>query len=229
MIKKFDISNDPVLTRQQVRDFDAWAIKTAAVPGVILMENAGRSCAQIVIEEIKNRRGSKICVFCGTGNNGGDGFVIARHLKNEAFDVRVILCGPASKIKGDAQINYKIAANMKIPIKEITPAPNTVSQDIESLAGDCDLLVDAIFGTGLSGKLDAPAAKLIEAVNALDKPIVSVDIPSGLDCDTGEPVGASIKAVATVTFAAAKTGFKNPHSKKYTGQVYVASIGITKP
>jgi NAD(P)H-hydrate epimerase len=222
MIRKFDRQKDLVLTRQQVRDFDSWAINTADVPGVVLMENAGRSCAEIVITELKKRNGSKVCIFCGTGNNGGDGFVIARHLTNAGIDVVVGLCGPSSKIKGDALVNYKIASNMKIAIKELADRESSV----RALAKDCDLIVDAIFGTGLAGSLAGGFDKLINTINSLGKPIIAVDIPSGLDCDTGEPLETAVKALATVTFAAAKKGFKNPKSTEYTGDVYIASIGI---
>ena len=226
MIKKFDSQTDAVLTRQEVRDFDTWAINVAGVPGVVLMENAGRGFAEIVIAELKKRKGSKVCIFCGTGNNGGDGFVIARHLKNAGFDVNIVLCGPASKIKGDAEINYEIAFNMTIAIREIKPSSKSIKAEVEFLAKDCDLIVDAIFGTGLSGKLTGGFAELIDAMNSLGKPIAAVDIPSGLDCDTGEPLTAAIKAIKTVTFAAAKKGFKNPRSIEYTGDIYIASIGI---
>jgi NAD(P)H-hydrate epimerase len=259
MIRKFDRQKDLVLTRQQVRDFDSWAINTASVPGVVLMENAGRSCAEIVIAELKKRNGSKVCIFCGTGNNGGDGFVIARHLTNAGFSVVVGLCGPSSKInpvrnctpsetaaksdpsltghtekacvmkknisngiKGDALVNYKIALNMKIVIEEFPDRENSV----RALAKDCDLIVDAIFGTGLAGSLAGGFDKLINTINSLGRPIIAVDIPSGLDCDKGEPLETAIKALATVTFAAAKKGFKNPKSAEYTGDVYIASIGI---
>ncbi|PKL47874.1 MAG: NAD(P)H-hydrate epimerase [Planctomycetes bacterium HGW-Planctomycetes-1] len=232
MIRKFDRQKDFVLTRQQVRDFDSWAINTASVPGVVLMENAGRSCAEIVIDELKKRGGSKVCIFCGTGNNGGDGFVIARHLKNAGFDVVVGLCGPrlegreacgpSAKIKGDALVNYKIASNMKIAIEELADRENSV----RVLAKDCDLIVDAIFGTGLTGSLAGGFDKLINTINSLGKLVIAVDIPSGLDCDTGEPLETAVKAIATVTFAAAKKGFKNPKSAEYTGDVYIASIGI---
>jgi len=225
MIKKFDRHNDSVLTRQQVRDVDAWAINEMGIPGIVLMENAGRNCAEIVAAELKNCGGSKVCIFCGTGNNGGDGFVIARHLKNAGFDVIIILCGQASKIKGDAAINYKIAVNMKISIREFIPALGNL-KDVEFLAGNCDVIVDAIFGTGLSGELAAGFAELINAINLLNKPVIAVDIPSGLDCDTGESLSVATRAIATVTFVAAKKGFKNPRSADYTGDVYIASIGI---
>jgi NAD(P)H-hydrate epimerase len=226
MIREFDNQNDLVLTRQQARDFDAWAINTACVPGVVLMENAGRGCAEIVLAQLEKRIGSKVCVFCGAGNNGGDGFVIARHLKNAGVDVAIALCGPASKIKDDAEVNYKIVRKMEIAIEEFETASANIEKDVEAFAGDSDLIVDAIFGTGLTGVLRADFVRLINAINSLNKPIAAVDIPSGLDCDTGGPLGAAIKAASTVTFAAAKKGFLNPRSAQFTGQVYIASIGI---
>ncbi|HBG28924.1 MAG: NAD(P)H-hydrate epimerase [Planctomycetes bacterium GWF2_41_51] len=226
MIRKFDRQNDTVLTRQQIRDVDAWAINTLGVPGVVLMENAGRGCTEIIISELKKRGGSKVCIFCGTGNNGGDGFVIARLLTNAGYKVKILLCGPTAKIKGDAQINYKIAVNMQIPITELSLTPEKVNEDVRRLAGDCDLIVDAIFGTGLSGELAGNFAALINAINSINKPVIAVDIPSGLDCDNGESMSTAIKAISTVTFVAAKKGFQNQRSIEYTGAVYIASIGI---
>jgi NAD(P)H-hydrate epimerase len=226
MTRKFDKENDLVLTRQQVRDFDAWAINTALVPGVILMENAGRGCAEVIIDELKKLSGQKVCIFCGTGNNGGDGFVIARHLVNGGFETNIALCGQSSKIKGDAEINYKIICRMGILIKELQPTQADIEKAVEIFAGDCDLIVDAIFGTGLTGALGDGFDKLVNAINSLNKPIVAVDIPSGLDCDTGKPLGTAIRATVTVTFAAAKKGFTNADSAKYTGEIYIASIGI---
>jgi NAD(P)H-hydrate epimerase len=204
-----------------VRDVDAWAIGTLGVPGVVLMENAGRGCCEIIIQELKKRGGSKVCIFCGTGNNGGDGFVIARLLKNAGYNVNTVLCGSAAKIKGDALVNYNIANNIGIEIQELTQA-----EQVKTLAGSCDLIVDAIFGTGLSGELKTEFAAIINAMNELKKPVIAVDIPSGLDCDNGTPLNTAIKAVATVTFVAAKKGFMNPCSIEYTGEVYIASIGI---
>jgi NAD(P)H-hydrate epimerase len=213
------------MTRQEVRDFDAYAINTLGIPGDVLMENAGRGCSEVILEKLKQQGVSKVCIFCGTGNNGGDGFVIARHLKNAGVNVKVVICGSAEKIKGDAEINYKIAANMKIDIQEFADIAK-LNEQIKNLAGDCDMTVDAIFGTGLSGSLKSQFAELINSINALSKPVIAVDIPSGLDCDKGEPLDTAIKAIATVTFVAAKKGYLNPNSRQYTGEVYIASIGI---
>jgi hydroxyethylthiazole kinase-like uncharacterized protein yjeF len=221
MVKIFNRQNDKVMTRQQVRDVDAWAINTLGVPGVVLMENAGRGCCEIIIQELKRRGGSKVRIFCGTGNNGGDGFVIARLLKNAGYKVNIILCGSAAKIKGDALVNYNIAANIGIEIEELTSA-----EQVKSLAGNCDLIVDAIFGTGLTGELKEDYIKIINAINFLNKSVIAVDIPSGLDCDNGTPLNTAIKAIATVTFVAAKKGFQTPRSIEYTGDIYIASIGI---
>lgn len=226
MIRKFNRDSDPVLTRQQMRDFDAWAINNAGIAGVILMENAGRGCSEIVISELKKIGGKRLCIFCGTGNNGGDGFVIARHMKNAGFEVKIILCGSGSKIKGDAGINYKIACGMNIPIEELAPACTDIERIIENSAGNCDLLADAIFGTGFCGELRGGFDRIVKTINSLNKPIIAVDIPSGLDCDTGIAAGEAIKAIITVTFAAAKKGFASPASVQYTGRVYIASIGI---
>jgi hydroxyethylthiazole kinase-like uncharacterized protein yjeF len=162
MIREFDKSIDSVLTRQQARDFDAWAINTACIPGVVLMENAGSGCAEAVLTQLAKLAGSKVCVFCGAGNNGGDGFVIARHLKNAGVDVAVALCGPVSKIKDDAEVNYKIVKyKMKIAIEELELASANIEKDVETFAGDSDLIVDAIFGTGLTGALRADFVRLI--------------------------------------------------------------------
>ena len=226
MLKRFNIQHDNVLTRRQVRDVDAWAISILGIPGVVLMENAGRGCADIIIPELKNRGGKNVCIFCGTGNNGGDGFVIARLLTNAGYKVKIILCGPPAKIKGDALISFNIARNMQIPITEISLTQGKVNEEVAKHAGGSDLIVDAIFGTGLTGELSDIFIEIINAINLLNKPVIAVDIPSGLDCDKGEPIGASIKAIATVTFVASKQGFQNSRSMNYTGDVYIASIGV---
>jgi hydroxyethylthiazole kinase-like uncharacterized protein yjeF len=226
MFRQFDPKTDFTLTAQQIRDFDGWAIKSAGIPGAVLMENAGRSCGEVIIEHLKKSAGRKVCIFCGTGNNGGDGFVIARHLVNAGFPAVIAILGNASKIRGDAEINYKIASNMKIPISELDPSSRQIEKDIEKITDNCDLLVDAIFGTGFKGPLTGGFDLVVKKINSLGKPVVAVDIPSGLDCDTGLPLLNAVKASITVTFAAAKKGFTNPLAAEYTGRIYIASIGI---
>ncbi|HEG43967.1 MAG TPA: NAD(P)H-hydrate epimerase [Phycisphaerales bacterium] len=215
-------SDFKVMTCEQVRGFDRYVIEKLSVPSVVLMENAGRSCAELVAGRLNSIENAKVCVFCGTGNNGGDGFVIARHLVNRGAEVAVVICGDRGKISGDARINLDIIENMKLSITEMD-----ISGQVESFVSGCDIVVDAILGTGLAGQLREPYIELIKSINACGIEIIAVDIPSGLDCDSGSPLGAAIKAAATVTFVAVKTGFaENKDSVKYTGDIYVASIGV---
>ena len=215
-----------VMTRDEVRAIDAWAIDTLGVPGVVLMENAGRSCAELIQEKLRDIIEPKVCIFCGTGNNGGDGYVIARHLMNSAFRVTVVVCGDPAKIKGDAKINLNILERMGRPVERLNPADNNITDRVNTYTAEADLLVDGLFGTGLRGQVSDEYQYLIEILNACRCPILAVDIPSGLDCDSGEPLGAAIKAIWTVTFAALKKGFTSACAAPYTGEIYVASIGV---
>ena len=221
-----DMNNCSVMTRDQVRGFDQWAINELFIPGVVLMENAGRGCAEIIEEHFSLKPSSKVVIFCGTGNNGGDGYVIARHLANAKIEPHVIICGAKEKVKGDALINLKIIENMPIDIEVIDLQADDIAGRIKEIASGSELVVDAIFGTGLQGNLRQPYIELIDVINATSIPIAAVDIPSGLDCDLGVPLPTAIKAAATVTFVAVKTGFKAPTAKEYTSDIYVASIGI---
>jgi hydroxyethylthiazole kinase-like uncharacterized protein yjeF len=215
-----------VMSRDETRAFDAWAINTLGIPGMVLMENAGRSCAELIKEKLKKIAKSKICIFCGTGNNGGDGYVIARHLLNSGFEVVVVLCGDRSKTKGDAKINLDILEKLGQSIEQLNLDDSNIPGKVATFATGANMLVDAIFGTGLSGQFSDEYKQLIESINAQKRPILAVDIPSGLDCDTGEPLGAAIKASYTVTFVAVKKGFTAAKALSYTGEVFVASIGV---
>ncbi len=215
------------MSRDEVRAFDAWAIDELGIPGVVLMENAGRSCAELIKEELAGLAEQRVCIFCGTGNNGGDGYVIARHLLNTGFKVRVVICGERSKIRADAKINLDILERMGQPIEQIDIGGRDVDSAVKGFSAEADMVVDALVGTGLKGRLSDQYIQLIEAINACNCPILAVDIPSGLDCDTGRPLGAAVKAGYTVTFVAVKRGFTiAAHAEQYTGQIYVASIGV---
>jgi NAD(P)H-hydrate epimerase len=214
-----------MMTRQEVRDFDSWAINQMGIPGVVLMENAGRSCSELILASWPAGR-PRVTIFCGTGNNGGDGYVIARHLAGNGSCVKVCICSNRDKIAGDAKINLDILTKTGL-------IPTTLPMEAPGLAGEvmrltdgCDVLVDAIFGTGLRDKLPPDFVRLIEAINASSAMKVAIDIPSGLDCDTGKPMPLAVKADMTVTFVAAKKGFAVAGAAAYTGKVYVASIGI---
>lgn len=219
--KKFDL-----MSKDEVRAVDNWAIEVLGVPGVVLMENAGRSCAELIQEQLKGIAVAKVCIFCGTGNNGGDGYVIARHLLNVGFEVIVVICGDRGKVRGDAKINLDILERLDEPIELINMDSGDIRDQVEKYAAGADMIVDGIFGTGLSGQLTDEYKELIESINEQDCPILAVDIPSGLNCDTGEPLGASVRASCTVTFAAMKKGFVLAGAAEYTGDIYIASIGV---
>jgi NAD(P)H-hydrate epimerase len=236
------------MSRDQVRAFDAWAINELGIPGVVLMENAGRSCAELIEEKLSAIVKPRVCIFCGTGNNGGDGFVIARHLLNRGFIVAIVICGDRNKVKGDAKANLDILARLgkgADVTKEATETPSRsreglgarieqldvdniddVKGRVAALAQGADMIIDAIFGTGLTGELRDEYKRLIEGINALGRSILAVDIPSGLDCDTGQTLGAAIRADWTVTFVAVKKGFVLESAQSQTGEIYVASIGV---
>lgn len=215
-----------VMTRDEVRAFDAWAINSLGIPGVVLMENAGRSCAELILEKLKGVVEPKVCIFCGTGNNGGDGYVIARHLINHGIKVTVVVCGDRNKIKGDARTNLDILEQMGGSVELLNPSDQDVAGQVEHFCAGDGIIVDSLFGTGLRGQLSDEFRLLIKSINACESPVLAVDIPSGLDCDTGEPLGRAIKAAWTVTFVAVKKGFLSANSTQYTGEIFVASIGI---
>jgi len=219
--------NSIVMTRAQVRSFDSRAINTLGIPGVVLMENAGRSCAELIKEKLAAVPGPSVCIFCGTGNNGGDGFVIARHLVNSSFNVTVVIAGDRGKIKGDAKTNLDILEQTGRTIEQLDLGEADIKAKVKALADGADMIVDALFGTGLKGELRDGYKQLIESINAQNIPVLAVDIPSGLDCDTGELLGTAIRATYTVTFVALKTGFTTPGGAgSYAGEIFVASIGI---
>ncbi len=226
-MEKYSPDNKPVImTRNEVRAIDAWAINELGIPGVVLMENAGRGCAELIEEKLKDVAEPKVCIFCGTGNNGGDGYVIARHLVNSGCQVTVVVCGDHNKVKGDAKINLDILERMGQSIDRLNPADGNATDRIRDLTDDADMVVDSLFGTGLSGQLRDDYKQLVKSMNACDCPILAVDIPSGLDCDTGQPLGTAIEAAWTVTFVAVKQGFTAAGAAQYTGEIYVASIGV---
>ncbi|MHC4167842.1 MAG: NAD(P)H-hydrate epimerase [Planctomycetota bacterium] len=215
-----------VMTREQVRAVDAWAINELGIPGVVLMENAGRACAELIRDKLECAGEPKVCIFCGTGNNGGDGYVIARHLVNVGYKVTVVVCGGRGRIRGDAKINLDILDRMGLSIDQLNPADDNVAARVAEFAAGADMIVDSLFGTGLSGQIRDDYRLLVDGINAGGRPVLAVDIPSGLDCDTGQPLGTAVRASWTVTFVAVKKGFTCAKAACYTGEVFVASIGI---
>lgn len=206
------------LTRAQVREVDRRSVEDYHIPGIVLMENAARGAADVATEMLGGDPvGRAVLILCGGGNNGGDGLAVARHLHNRGANVTIALTVDPEKYAGDAVTNWQIVSAMGLDITDAAPAL------IERSAAA--LIVDAVFGTGLTQAPRDPYPALAAAVNARGVPVLSVDIPSGLDCDAGVPSGACIAATRTVTFVAEKIGFGTPAARRWLGEVTVADIG----
>ena len=212
------------LTRDEVRAIDRRAIEEYGVPSVVLMENAGRGVAELLLS--LGVRGP-VAVVCGKGNNGGDGFVIARHLDNHGVAVRLHLFYRPEALPGDAAINHAIVARGG-PAMVVHSGDDFEETAFTRELASAEWVVDALFGTGLTGPARDPFDRIIRAVNAAPAKVLAVDIPSGLDCDTGEPLGSTVKANHTATFVAMKKGFANLASREWTGRVHVLGIGAPK-
>jgi NAD(P)H-hydrate epimerase len=207
------------LTRAAAREFDRRSIEEFGVPSIVLMENAGRCCAELMMK--LNAQRQTVTILCGPGNNGGDGFVMARHLDLHGWPVEVILFGEPALLKGDAATNHRIVERSRITLHD--------SAHFEQFLKPSNWIVDALFGTGLSRALGSPFEEVVARVNASLNPVFAVDIPSGLDCDSGEPLGPTIRATATATFVARKSGFlNNPEAQTWTGEVHVVGIGAPR-
>jgi NAD(P)H-hydrate epimerase len=190
------------------------AIDVYGIPGVLLMENAARQLADAVAA--CGAPSLRVLVVCGAGNNGGDGYAAARHLDLRGHAVRVLSLTPIERLTGDARTMANIAVRCDIGMTD----------DVSAIAGGWDVIVDAIFGTGLSRPPEGEARAAIEAINAVaDCAVVAADVPSGLDCDTGQLLGACVRADVTVTFVRSKTGFDVPGAEQFTGRVVVADVG----
>jgi NAD(P)H-hydrate epimerase len=213
-------------SRAALRELDRRAVADFHIPILVLMENAGRAVADAALRHIKPHR--PVLILAGPGNNGGDGLVAARHLHNAAVPVTILLLAPREHYKDAAATQLAIVEAMKLPLETLTPGHAELRDWLVEAASD-DLLIDALFGTGLSRPLEDLPAEVIRAANASQHPILAVDIPSGLDCDTGQPVGGPnvadtvIRAVETVSFCGHKKGFVN--ARPYTGKITVADIG----
>lgn len=211
------------MTRQQVRDVDRRAVDEFGMPSILLMENAGRGAAELLVEL---GIAGPVVICAGKGNNGGDGLVIARHLENRGNEVRVLLfCGP-DELKGDAATNYRIIAAAGTPLRVFGAAPTPDELDAE--LRDAGWIVDALLGTGTQGEIREPSATIIDGINAAGRKVLAVDLPSGMDCDSGRPLGPCVRADHTASFVAPKLGFDQPGAAAFTGAVHVIDIGVPR-
>ena len=224
------------ITRQQSRDVDHRAIEQYGMSGLVLMENAGRGIADVLYREMAagsatpasppHGLAGKVLICCGKGNNAGDGFVVARHLDLRGYPVAVLVWADPAELTGDAGVNFGIIQKAGLPI-ELLGSGQDMSRLAVHLAG-ASWIVDALLGTGARGEPRPPLDAVIDEINAAAAPRLAIDLPSGLDCDTGQPAGHTVRADDTCTFVAMKRGFLAPGADRYTGRVHVLDIGVPR-
>ncbi len=206
----------------KIKKIDRIATERYGIPALILMENAGREVAREIrkFKHLKN-----VLFFCGRGNNGGDGFVAIRHLLDEKR-IEVILIGKKEEVKEPAKTNIQALLRMGVKINEII---NEVDlKNIRRKINSFDIIVDALLGTGIKGEVKGVYKSAIELINQCKKKVIAVDIPSGLDADTGKRLGVCVKANITVTMGVTKKGFYLHEGKLLSGEIKVADLGIPK-
>jgi NAD(P)H-hydrate epimerase len=213
----------PVVTAQQMKTIDRLAIENWGIEGLVLMENAGRGVVAALSRELPDLSSHRVLIVCGKGNNGGDGFVAARHLHNLGVRTSCALLGTARELKGDALVNARMLLNAGLPVAEISEI-----DQLARLIAESTVIIDAIFGTGLTAAPTGIYARAIELINQHPAYTVSVDIPSGVNADTGELLEPAVRADLTVTMALPKIGLLLYPGKKCTGKLAVADIGIPK-
>ncbi len=207
-----------IVNAQQMAQMDRLAIDSYGVPGAVLMENAGRGAAEIALELFAASDG-RIAIFCGPGNNGGDGFVIARHLLNAGLDVHTFLFADPAKVAGDARINFEVLRHMGhqvVPIAELADLPPQKP----------DLVIDALLGTGVRGALQGLIAAAVEQINTYHVPILAVDLPTGVNADTGAVDGPAVLADVTAVMALKKRGLLFSPGREFAGELVVIDIGM---
>jgi NAD(P)H-hydrate epimerase len=208
------------LSRDEVRSLDRRASEEFGMPGLALMENAGRGAAELLL---RLSVGGRVVICAGKGNNAGDGFVMARHLDNHHIDCHVVLLNRAHDLSGDAAVNFHVIDKAGLPIEVNVPFDEV---SLQRTLANADWVVDALFGTGLTGPVRPPYDSAVALINQSAARVLAVDIPSGLDCDTGRPLGPTVKANHTATFVAPKKGF--PSAQEWLGEVHVLDIGAPR-
>src|SRR5436190_14198331 len=213
-----------ILNAAQMREADRRTTDDIGIASLVLMENAGRQAVAAMEALFPDLLDRQVAVLCGRGNNGGDGFVIARTLEQRGVDVSVFLTGRVADVRGDARTNLEILGRLGLTVVEI--ADSQAWELHVSEVSDCTLIVDAIFGTGLNAPVAGFIESVIADVNASGIPVVAIDLPSGLSADSPEPIGPSIEAGLTVTLAAPKLPLVLPPAETRAGDIVIADIGI---
>ncbi len=210
-----------LLKSSEMRDVDRHAIEVLGIPGAVLMENAARGVCEVIYRKLE---GTSALVVCGKGNNGGDGLAVARNLYNLGYDVEVVLTSPVESLKGDAKLNAQVLSLLPISVHVVDREEKLF--ELFNLGREADFIVDALFGTGLSKPLSGFYAEVVEVINRFNKPVVSVDIPSGLSSDSGSLIGPHVKADYTVTFAYPKVAHLFPPACYSVGELFIVDISI---
>lgn len=210
-----------LLKASEMAQIDRETIETVGIPGIVLMENASRGVAEVVYRYVK---GSSVLVVCGKGNNGGDGLAAARHLYNLGYEVRVALTSQPENLKGDSKLNYEVLSKLPIPVHVIDTPERLM--ELYELLKESEIVIDALFGTGLSKPLEGFYADVVDIINRSNRTVVSVDLPSGLSADTGKTIGKHVVADFTVTFAYPKIAHVFPPACESCGKVFVTDISI---
>jgi ADP-dependent NAD(P)H-hydrate dehydratase / NAD(P)H-hydrate epimerase len=213
-----------IVTAAEMQAMDHSTISRLGIPGRVLMENAGRGATRCFLERLYTQGPGRVGVIAGRGNNGGDGFVMARYLAERGIPVEVFLATAADKVQGDAAANLSLLSALNIPVTAIPDASALAAQ--QQHMRHTRYWIDALFGTGLNAEVRGYYKDLIEFINALQRPVFSVDVPSGLHADTGQPCGACVRAAATTTFGFAKIGHLVHPGAELCGVVDVIDIGI---
>jgi hydroxyethylthiazole kinase-like uncharacterized protein yjeF len=213
--------NSKIITSQEAKAIDRNAREKLGISPLVLMENAGRAVAEESSRVLKKHK--RVAVFCGKGNNGGDGFVAARHLLTRGVKPYIFLAGRVEEVRNEARENLEIIVNLRQKIVELTENKLYLAKRVLSRNS---LIIDALLGVGLKGEVRGVYRGLIEMINASKKYVLSVDIPSGLDANTGRILGNGVKANKTVTFVAKKKGMTKGEGPRYCGKVIVADLGI---
>lgn len=216
----------PVLSRAQMRAFDAYAISQCRVPSLVLMENAGRGAADVLVRELcgGDASGVRIAVVCGTGNNGGDGLVLARRLAVHGASPIAVVVGDLAKASVDTRVHLEAWRGIGGQVREVSTGP-ALSALADAL-GPAEVVVDALFGTGLDRAIDGLFAEVVRAVNGARAKRFALNLPSGLDADTGVALGVAVEATCTATFAHTKLGLMTPNGARLGGRVHVVDIGV---
>ncbi len=213
---------DLILSSEQSRQVDQIAVERFGIPSIVLMENAGRGCAELfLVECIEN---GPTVIVCGKGNNAGDGFVIARHLHIHQEEVEILMLFQPEELSEDARINFEIIDKLNIPYSIVDPIKDaeTIRETFEA----AEWVMDAMLGTGIQGEVREPFAAMIQLINDVEVSRLAIDLPSGLDADSGEILGFCVNASETVTFAAKKTGLLKNKGPQQAGEIHVVGIGL---